>query len=244
MLIPSERHTPADLSLWAEYEDADRVHYEDGRVGVIRAVRAMAWVRMFLMRGPAYCAVSWGKDSVALADLVCREAAAVPLVWVRVEPVKNPDCEKVRDAFLSAHPRAEYHEVETRCGRSRLGWHATGTLEAGFREACRRFGDHRFSGVRSDESAARKLSRAVHGTATATSCRPILDWSAADVFAYLAHHRLPVHPAYAMTGGGRWDRGRIRVASLGGRRGDGVGRAEWEREYYGDVLRRLDAGRR
>ena len=39
--------------------------------------------------------------------------------------------------------------------------------------------------------------------------------------------------------GGRFPRDRIRVASLSGRRGDGMGRAEWEREYYGDVLRRL-----
>ena len=65
--------------------------------------------------------------------------------------------------------------------------------------------------------------------------------SAADVFAYLASRQLPVHPAYAMLGGGRYQRDRIRVSSLGGRRGDGMGRAEWEREYYGDILRRLEA---
>jgi len=55
-------------------------------------------------------------------------------------------------------------------------------------------------------------------------------------------YNLPVHPAYAMTAGGRWDRKHIRVASLGGQRGAQYGRREWEREYYGDVLRRLEAG--
>ena len=65
---------------------------------------------------------------------------------------------------------------------------------------------------------------------------------ALETFGYLAAHDLPVHPAYAMLGGGRWERDRIRVASLGGRRGDGIGRAEWEREYYSDVLNRLAAG--
>ncbi|TXH99574.1 MAG: hypothetical protein E6Q76_19695 [Rhizobium sp.] len=63
---------------------------------------------------------------------------------------------------------------------------------------------------------------------------------AADVFAYLAFHGLPVHPNYAMLGAGRWPREYLRTAPLGGKRGDQFGRAEWEREYYGDVLRRLE----
>lgn len=61
------------------------------------------------------------------------------------------------------------------------------------------------------------------------------------MFAYLHRFDLPVHPAYAMSRGGLWDRDRIRVASLGGRRGEGMGRAEWERAYYGRELTRLEA---
>lgn len=57
-----------------------------------------------------------------------------------------------------------------------------------------------------------------------------------DVFAYLHKHDLPVHPAYAMTMGGFYDRRWLRVSSLGGLRGADRGRAEWEQQYYGDIV--------
>jgi phosphoadenosine phosphosulfate reductase len=77
------------------------------------------------------------------------------------------------------------------------------------------------------------------GVSSEQTCAPIGWWKAEDVFAYLYKYKLPVHPAYAMTQGGQWDRKRIRVASLGGRRGRGMGRAQWERAYYRDVLSKL-----
>jgi len=79
------------------------------------------------------------------------------------------------------------------------------------------------------------------GLDTGASFRPIGRWRQADVFSYLHHHHLPVHPAYAMLGGGRWPRRHIRVHSIGGERGTEHGRREWEQEYYGDVLRRIEA---
>lgn len=57
-----------------------------------------------------------------------------------------------------------------------------------------------------------------------------------DVFAYLAARDLPVHPAYAMSHGGRLDRRWLRVGSIGGTRALGRGRMEWESAYYGDVI--------
>jgi phosphoadenosine phosphosulfate reductase len=70
-------------------------------------------------------------------------------------------------------------------------------------------------------------------------CSPIGRWNTADVFGYLAIHDLPIHPAYAMLGGGRWPRERLRVAEIGDTHGAGGGRAEWEKEYYQDVINRL-----
>ena len=72
------------------------------------------------------------------------------------------------------------------------------------------------------------------------TCAPISAWSAEDVYAYAAKYDLPLHPNYAMTGSGRYDRNWLRVASLGGKRGTGMGRAEWEREYYADRINRLE----
>lgn len=77
------------------------------------------------------------------------------------------------------------------------------------------------------------------GESSLNTCAPLGWWSGWDVFAYLVTRGLPIHPAYACTMDGLLEPIRIRVASLGGRRGDGMGRAEWERRYYRRELARL-----
>lgn len=74
------------------------------------------------------------------------------------------------------------------------------------------------------------------GTTTTSTCAPIGFWKNDDVFAYLKKYDLPVHPNYAMLGGGRYKRESIRVAEIGDTHGSGMGRSEWEREYYPDIL--------
>ena len=61
----------------------------------------------------------------------------VPIVWVRVEPIKNPDCIAVRDEFFRRfdHP---YHEETVWCRQDDEGWHATGTLQKAFMKPRRR----------------------------------------------------------------------------------------------------------
>ena len=237
MLLASQRYNSADAARWTSLERADEVYASTFRFR--RHVnRAESWLRGFVAEGrSAYAGVSWGKDSTVLADMVARVAPALPLVWVRVEPIANPDCVLVRDAFLALHRGARYEEIVVECTRDTGGWHATGTLERGFAEAARRHGAAHVSGVRAEESGARKRRMMASGEATATTCAPIGWWKAEDVFAYLFARGLPVHPAYACGISGPWTRERIRVASLGGQRGRGHGRREWERTYYGDALR-------
>jgi phosphoadenosine phosphosulfate reductase len=234
MLIPSARHTPKDLELWTAHEAADIEHGERLDAKIQRSLDA---VRRFAEQ-PCYAGVSWGKDSLVLAHLVAISGMEIPVVWFRVEPIKNPDCEFVRDAFLNTHP-LNYCEIERWCSRDESGWHASGTMESAAAEAVQTFGPRRILGIRADESGERRLTCLVNGVSSVNSCRPLAWWTAQDIMGYLARFDLPVHPAYAMLGGGRYDRWQLRVASLGGRRGDGMGRAEWEQEYYGDVIRRL-----
>lgn len=203
-----------------------------------RVARARRAIESFIQRGAAYVGVSWGKDSVVVAHLARSVSPAVPLCWVTLPGADNPDCEAVRDEYLSRWPQP-YHEVAAPPPRVEGGWLVTGARRAGYTRAHALLGRRRILGIRADESKMRTLSAAVHGEATADVCRPILRWSAADVYAYLAHHDLPVHPAYAMSMGGTLDRDWLRVASIGGRRGAEHGRGwrrEWERAYYGDVL--------
>lgn len=232
VLIPSSRHTKADLRLWAEYERADLVH--DLGAKVDRSLQTIAEFD----KGHCYAGVSWGKDSTVLAHLIAISRPEMPVVWHRIEPIKSPECEAVRDHFRRQWP-LNYHEIVRWCRRGKDEWHASGTLESAAAEAVARFGERRILGIRADESRERRLTCLINGTSSALSCRPLAWWTVQDIFSYLAQHELPVHPAYAMLGGGRYDRSRLRVASLGGKRGDGLGRAEWEREYYGDVLARL-----
>ena len=247
MLIVSPRHRPRDLELWAEQEEADLIHAGTTAFAA-KVERAIDEICDFAARKRCYAGVSWGKDSTVLAHLihsgVSRLKDATPtLVWVKVSPIANPDCDRVADDFLERF-WAPYHRVDIDCDRDLFGFHATGTLERGFSQAARFTGaTAHISGVRAEESGERKWRMRKWGAETIRTLAPIGWWSHADVFGYLASRDLPVHPAYAMQGGGRWPRSRIRVASLGGRRGDGMGRAEWEAEYYGDLLRRLSAQR-
>lgn len=235
MLIADERHSTRDMAVWRENEAADLVA---ARRYTSIFNDALLCTNAFVTEA-AYAAVSWGKDSTVLAHLSYMADRRIPLVWIRVEPIYNPDCLRVRDAFLDQFD-ANYHEIVVYCTHDEKGFHATGTLEQGARECEKQFGERRLTGIRANESAQRKLSASVHGTVTDRVCRPLLRWNAAHIFAYLANNNLPVHPAYAMTGGGRYARSRLRVASLGGKRGDGMGRDQWEQEYYGDALRRME----
>lgn len=193
--------------------------------------QAIDEIERFLSDGSAYCGVSWGKDSTVVAHLVRRISPTIPLVWVRVEPIFNPDCPAVRDAFLSAYP-GEYIEIVRHCRTDADGLHATGTLESGFKEAAAMAADRHISGIRAEESGPRKLRVMAYGLSTSRTCAPIGRWRGEHVFAYLHKYNLPIHPAYAMSMGGTLDRRRIRVSSLGGKRGRGWGRREWESFYY------------
>lgn len=236
MLIPSPRHTERDLADWEKHVRRDTT------VAKItpwekRESQAMDEIQRF---DPDYISVSWGKDSTVLAHLVWRLVedgwAAPPLVWFRVEPIYNPDCLLVRDAFLSRFP-LEYLEIAIPC------WHdpdgrvrARGTLEKGVEEARRRFGRTYAGGVRAEESGSRQTRMEVFGLSSPGACQPIGWWKTSEVFAYLHKYDLPIHPAYACTQGGIWERDRIRVGSLGTGRGRGVGRLEWELRYYGEEM--------
>lgn len=196
-----------------------------------RVERAKHELASFVASRPmAYIGVSWGKDSVCVASLAMAVCPSIRVVWFHAGAIENPDNVLVRDAFLSMHPEANYHEIEA----SELKWigdrHDGG--QACFERESARFGSAYVSGIRSSESASRSRRFAAWGHSSSNTCAPLSLWSGEDVFAYLQAQCLPVHPAYACTFGGQLDRSRIRVSTIGGTVGTGTGRAEWERAYY------------
>lgn len=236
MLIESPRHTTADLAWWrsvCEPEDAVRAQL---RALEKKAAKALSTMRLFANKhaGEVHVSCSWGKDSTVLAHLAWRllaEGIDLPVVYVKVNDFYSPDCPITAQRFFAAFPGQRYDEICVDAGPNRAG----GTSAHGFAEAKRRHGQCYFSGVRGAESKTRSLRMQSNGTDTRNTCAPIGWWSGEDVFAYLHKHQVPTHPAYGMTVGGMLDRKRIRVSSLGGERGTGHGRREWEQRYYPEV---------
>lgn len=223
-LIASHRHTRADLEHWRGREAMDDSYL--ARCGAAldrREAEAADEIARFADGGPCYVGTSWGKDSLVVAHLA-REGG-LPLYWFPAGRIENPDCAAVRDAFLVRFPDIRYMEIEVTDEGDADSWDVASSAR-------------RITGIRAEESGARAMSAAVHGVATERSCRPILRWTSVEVFAYLRRHDLPVHPAYACSMGGTLDRGRLRVGPIGGERGGGRGRAEWERRYYPEIARR------
>lgn len=237
-------HRQEDLAAWHEAERGDRLwarsptFRDRARTAIddlTRFATAGADALADLEEGcaPCYASISWGKDSTVLAHLVWALAEArgveIPLVHVRDPRLEDPYTDLVRDAFLRRWPH-RYHEIVRG---------ATGPLAD--EVACAMATGRYVTGIRAAESAARKRRGRGHGVTSRNTCAPLCWWQGGDVFAYLALHDLPVHPAYAMSFGGALDRDRIRVDWLrddtdeAGSPGDEFGRAEWERIYYGGL---------
>ena len=241
MLIEIPEHEPRDLEAWYRLERSDPITARS-RLHAKRLERSRRALADFVSAdSTGYCGVSWGKDSVVVAHLVVELARSggpvIPLVWVRVETAANPHCPLVRDAFLAAHPHP-YDEICSTLNPSLTGPNARRTRN-GFEEAARRYGARHISGVRADESSARRKRCSHWGESTKATCAPLAWWSSEDVYGYLYAHQLPVHPAYAMNMGGKLEREWLRVSSLGGERGTGHGRREWEQRYYPERMREL-----
>ncbi|MGD9157009.1 MAG: phosphoadenosine phosphosulfate reductase family protein [Desulfobacteraceae bacterium] len=239
MLIVTDKHTEADLKLWAELEEADLAYCMSDK----KEDLAISHIKEFCT-SDYYISISWGKDSTVLAHLAYRAKCTNALVsFVRDPSSRNAvydfNNDLVRNMFLEKYKINSYFEVF---------YSETGNPEK--LKTMRNFekitGINKcVLGVRAAESGIRKKSLWYHGISTEHKCRPLMKWTTQEIFSYLAKYGLPVHPVYGMTGNGRWDRNRLRVdGAIGGEGGISHGRDIWEREYYQDVLNKIESMRR
>jgi len=242
MLIESKRHTEADLRLWHNLEIADRLN--GLRPAIVRLRdRSLHALREFAEVGTCYASVSHGKDSTVLWHLVWLSGLDIPVWNLRISPTHNPHCDDVRDVLLDCFPLT-YHEELVDYGTidpdlPLIDWEReTYRLwDAAWRRVCKQAGTNRhISGVRGDESGTRMIRMLRWGMNSPNTCAPLGWWKIHDVFGYMAVNDLPVHPNYAMLGGGIWDRNQIRTAEIGDEKGSQRGRRVWEYQYYQDVF--------
>lgn len=233
---------PQDLLLWRECHEADLIHGASDRLKRLTEA-AVLEIESYTTERATYAAVSWGKDSTVLAHLMWLTRPSIPMIYVRAVPTANPDCILTRDAFLSRFPVIYHEHVADYSALSQLLTMDDRNIETDriFFEVCNqvrtKYGSP-MMGIRASESRVRRY-RVGKGLSMESSCCPIGRWTVQDVFGYLAHHRLPVNPVYAMLGGGRWKRHDLRTDELGGAPGSQFGRTEWEQEYYRDEMNRL-----
>lgn len=253
MLIDSLRLTGRDRQHWARIEE----HYDgalaaDPHLNRLEA-QGVGAVREFAAGGDWYVSVSWGKDSVAAAHLALQAAPDARLVWVRSRHFEMPECEQVRDGFLRVHPHARYEEIEVELRNPKRGEPGYGTRHldpsADHQDVLKEELTGRYvSGLRAEESRVRRMSIGHRGLVTRNTCRPVGRWQATHIFAYLHREGLPVHPAYAMTAGGHYDRRWLRVHPLCSAPPSrsavyGGDHAAWEDLYYPDVIAAARAAR-
>lgn len=245
MLIVTNRHTKKDLELWKLYEEADSINslLIDKKVQ-----RSICSIKEFLSNGNCYFSTSWGKDSVTAIHIAYNILGNDLKVWnIKVVPNRNPYCDQVRDAFLLKYKVnyfeiiADYSDIVYR--NLTLSEYDKETDKIWY-ESIKRISEQAGTmrhclGIRADESNVRLLRCLRWNNNSPNSCAPLAWWKAEDVFAYLYKYDLPVHPNYAMLGGGRWNRHKLRVAEIGDSHGRGIGRDEWEKEYYSDFLRKI-----
>ena len=243
MLVYSPRLTMDDIDQWMKTEAIDAAHAKTPGYRA-RIARAREAVREFVAGRPDgrfYGGLSFGKDSIVMCHLMREAAPNMPIVSIRNVENFNPDSPRV-EAVLTGLLSHDYEVITYDYRNADASYYdAQGNPVKWFNildSLKRRLGAH-VTGIRADESAKRNRRVRVFGLETEFSFAPLAYLTVHDIFAYLYENGLPVHPVYAMTGGGRWDKYRLRVSAIGNPEGRGVGRLVWEKEYYRDVLARM-----
>lgn len=244
MLILSERLTKKDIEAWRDSEQIDAMRCKTKEYKS-RLAKTRESIKEFVKSREDkrfYGGISFGKDSLVMATLMREVCPDMKIVNIRNIENFNPDSYKIEDILKESGLLSHDYEVcpydyrfadDTyyKNGKPYKWFNILSDLKT-------KYGAH-ITGIRADESAKRERRIRVFGLETEHSFAPLAYMKVHDIFAFLYENNLPVHPVYAMTRGGEFDKYRLRVSAIGNPEGRGVGRLIWEKEYYGDILNRM-----
>lgn len=203
-----------------------------------------------------YIAVSGGKDSVAMCHLVQSVAGRpLPVMW-HDSGVEWPETETALERLRSMGIISEFHIVRPDTDVLHLKrQQIAGAISAAQKdhialfEPIQRFvASHGFDGVslglRMEEGKGRKLDGIKHGPVFRKKdgllrCIPVYAWTWQDVYAYIAIHRLPLHPIYSAPLLQLEHRGRIRLSWWASTDHHRHCEIDWVRDNFPDIYHRL-----
>jgi 3'-phosphoadenosine 5'-phosphosulfate sulfotransferase (PAPS reductase)/FAD synthetase len=205
---------PADVSRWNSWQATVAIHART-RLHARRIDEARRVIGDLLSQD-TNPAVMWsgGKDSTALAHLAIRVCPGLELVSEKDDLDYPGERQYVEDLAASWRARLtvlvpdvsparwmEEHAREIAIGGDMHG-RAAGLSKACFYSVVERASRGRaiMLGLRSEESAARRVNRATHGNLYRARgqwvATPIADWTGLDVYAYLLVNGIELLPLY------------------------------------------------
>lgn len=245
---------------WDDYRPIDYRHATSVRWRR-RVDAAKVIIQQWLTRCQRpYVAVSGGKDSVCMSHLIAEVATATghaipPTMWHN-SGVEWPETETVIrrlqengtiKTLIIVTPEQDVLQLKREQVAGRLS-RAQKDQQALFRPIAATVQAHGFDGValglRAEESRGRLMNRCTRGSLYGTRqglwhCTPLAEWSWLDVFAYLATHRLPLHPIYSAPLYHLEHRGRIRLSWWASTDHHRHGQLQWMRLVFPEIYQRL-----
>lgn len=249
MLLPMNTLTPGDHAHW---DTLTRYDHAIGQSLQPLVDQAITHIRQFHAANPGcVCATSWGKDSVAVAWLTRMANPNIPIIWVPTLRADGVSYEaeatySVRDEFHRLFPGA-YEERPATARNPKRGdpnYNPTQFDQPGYKSQDvlkENIPEPSINGVRAEESIMRAKSAKWHGINSKHASRPILKWTAPQIFALLHTRGLPTHPAYAATQSGFFDRAWLRVHPLRSKAPAsstvyGWNMDDWEDHYFPELI--------
>lgn len=193
-------------------------------------------------------AVSGGKDSTAMAHLVCQFCKPV-LLWndSGLELPESKDIVETLADMLGCRLIIAKGDAISAWKQNMKDGKTDVDQKALFGPSQKAIAENgitlEFVGLREDEAKARKMLLRSRGAVFQNkrwgclTAFPMRKWKSEDCLAYIDEFSLPLHPAYTRT---EWkERHKIRVSWVFDDRWENEGQAEYCRKYYPAVFRQL-----
>jgi 3'-phosphoadenosine 5'-phosphosulfate sulfotransferase (PAPS reductase)/FAD synthetase len=202
---------------------------------------------------PAAVGVSGGKDSVAMCHIVAQHCRPT-IIW-NDSGLELPDSEQIVNELATqlglqvivargVDALARKMEIGAEAARAQTTKTDSLCIIGPVRKALTDIAAKvEFVGLRKAESKRRRAVISKYGPmydSKRWGCGiawPMRHWQAADIFAYIDAHRLPLHPAYTRT---QWqERDSIRVSWAWDSNRENQGDIEYLRRFYPQIFSRI-----